>query len=108
MDVLHRVFGYIAPQRLTSILRDRKLEKDLRVSDSDLRRYVDHVLDECVRSKSKMMKSLLAQYAIKQVFTSYNTPEQNALMERVWRTLGEMATCMLLEAELPETFWEEA
>ena len=55
-------------------------------------------------AKSKMMKSLLAQYAIKQVFTSYNTPEKNALMERVWRTLGEMATRMLLDAELPETF----
>ena len=27
MDVLHRAFGHIAPQRLTSILRDRKLEK---------------------------------------------------------------------------------
>ena len=59
-------------------------------------------------AKSKNMKSLLVNYAIKQIFTSYNTPEQNALMERVWRTLGEMATCMLLDAELPETFWEEA
>ena len=56
-------------------------------------------------AKSKHMKILLASYAIKQIFTSYNTPEQNAIMERVWRTLGEMATCMLLDAELPETFF---
>ena len=54
------------------------------------------------------MRKILAQHAIKQVFTSYNTPEQNAVIERVWRTLGEMATCMLLDADLPETYWEEA
>ena len=52
MDVIHRAFGHIAPQRLASILRDRKLEKDLKLSDSDLRSYVDHVCDVCVRSKS--------------------------------------------------------
>ena len=59
-------------------------------------------------AKSNKMKVLLAQKAIKQVFTSYNTPEQNAIMDRVWRTLGELATCMLLDAGLPETYWQEA
>jgi hypothetical protein len=59
-------------------------------------------------SKSDKLRVLLAKHGIKQVFTSANTPEQNALIERVWRTLGEMATCMLTEAKLSEVFWEEA
>ena len=52
MDVIHRAFGHIAPQRLTAILKDRKLATDLRLSDSDLRSCIDHVCDVCVRSKS--------------------------------------------------------
>ena len=43
-----------------------------------------------------------------QQFTCYNTPENNAIMERVWRTIAEMAIAMLVDSGLPETFWEEA
>ena len=197
--------AHISPQRMVAIIRDRKLSKSLRITESDLKSIAKHVCDVCVRSKSTRsshtgsliidkrlgstfaydlqgpfntpsimynniymfgiieynsryvwpffgknksdvyaifkywleneftqiralnsqlgqvtlvgdsgeaksdnMRKILAQHAIKQVFTSYNTPEQNAVIERVWRTLGEMATCMLLDADLPETYWEEA
>ena len=36
------------------------------------------------------------------------TPEQNMVIERVWRTIGESAIAMLLTSSLSEIFWEEA
>ena len=36
------------------------------------------------------------------------TPEQNMVIERVWRTIGESAIAMLLTASLSEPYWEEA
>ena len=36
------------------------------------------------------------------------TPEHNAVIERIWRTISEAAIAMLLTAELPEKFWQEA
>ena len=40
--------------------------------------------------------------------TCPHTPEQNMVIERVWRTIGESAIAMLLTAELSESYWEEA
>ena len=37
-----------------------------------------------------------------------HTPEQNMIIERVWRTIGESAIAMLLTADLSEPYWEEA
>jgi len=37
-----------------------------------------------------------ATYNVVQQFTCYNTPENNAIMERVWRTIAEMAIAMLV------------
>ena len=47
-------------------------------------------------------------YNIVQQYTPYNTPELNAIIERVWRTLMEMATAMLLSSDLPDSYWEYA
>ena len=74
----------------------------LRALNPDIGKVI--LVGDSGEAKSNKMKVLLAQKAIKQVFTSFNTPEQNTIMERVWRTLGEMATCMLLDAGLPETY----
>ena len=35
---------------------------------------------------------------------SYN----NAIIDRIWRTIAEMAIAMLADSGLPEPFWEEA
>ena len=40
--------------------------------------------------------------------TCPHTPEQNMVIERVWRTIGESAIAMLLTANLSEIYWEEA
>lgn len=37
-----------------------------------------------------------------------HTPEQNGIAERRNRTLVELARCMLIESELPQSFWGEA
>jgi hypothetical protein len=36
------------------------------------------------------------------------SPEQQAMIERFWRTIAEMATAMLLAAKIGEPFWEDA
>ena len=40
--------------------------------------------------------------------TCPHTPEQNMIIERVWRTIGESAIAMMLTASLSEVYWEEA
>jgi len=40
--------------------------------------------------------------------TCLYTPEQNMVLERVWRTLSESAIAMLLTAALSEIYWQEA
>jgi hypothetical protein len=36
------------------------------------------------------------------------TPETQAVIERLWRTVTELATTMLIAAQLPEPYWEDA
>jgi len=36
------------------------------------------------------------------------SPQQNGLIERTWRSISEAAVAMLLTANLPEHYWEEA
>ena len=59
-------------------------------------------------TKSIDIENLMKQYNILQVYTTYNTPEYNAIMERFWRTLSQMATAILLRSNLPDAFWEDA
>ena len=40
--------------------------------------------------------------------TCPHTPEQNMIIERAWRTIGESAIAMLLVASLSEIYWQEA
>ena len=59
-------------------------------------------------SKSNNIINLMKSFNILQVYTTYNTPEYNAIIERFWRTLRQMATAILLSSGLPDTFWEDA
>jgi len=49
-----------------------------------------------------------AEFQIFHKFSSPRTPEQNGVAERKNRTLVEMARTMLLESNLPKSFWAEA
>ncbi|PIK61473.1 hypothetical protein BSL78_01598 [Apostichopus japonicus] len=57
---------------------------------------------------SKEFTSLLREKGIKQEFSSPESPHQNGTAERYWRTLFEMARCLLLEADLPKHLWTYA
>ena len=59
-------------------------------------------------SKSDVMSKLCSSYNVAQQFTCYDTPEHNSFIERVWRTIGDTSTAMLLDSNKPEPFWEEA
>jgi len=52
--------------------------------------------------------SFLKSVGIELTTTCPYTPEQNMVIERVWRTIGESAIAMLLTSSLSEIFWEEA
>lgn len=53
-------------------------------------------------------RSLLVKNRIKQEFSAPYSPHQNGTVERSWRTLFEMARCLLLEAKLPKKLWTYA
>ena len=54
------------------------------------------------------MRGLVLQTNIPQHYTSNNTSELNAIIERVQRTMLEMTTPMLLAASLPYSYWKYA
>ena len=69
---------------------------------------------QCLRSDngteytSKEFKSLLTRNKVKQEFTAPHSPHQNGKAERAWRSIFDMARCMLLETNLPKFLWNYA
>ena len=57
---------------------------------------------------NKKFKSLLRTKGIKHETSCPYSPHQNGTVERSWRSLFEMARCLLLEAKLPKEFWTYA
>ena len=57
---------------------------------------------------NKEFKSLLRTKGIKHETSCPYSPHQNGTVERSWRSLFEMARCLLLEAKLPKEFWTYA
>ena len=53
-------------------------------------------------------KSLMLKNKIKHEFSAPYSPHQNGTAERNWRSLFEMARCILLESNLPKSFWAYA
>lgn len=54
------------------------------------------------------IRQYLEKNGIQVQFTTPHTPQQNGVAERKNRTLMEMARCLLIDANLPNTFWGEA
>ena len=57
---------------------------------------------------SKHFRSLLRENKIKHEMSAPYSPHQNGTVERGWRSLFDMARCLLLEANLPKTLWTYA
>ena len=54
---------------------------------------------------SNQFQSLLHENLIKHETSAPYSPRQNGTAERMWRSLFEMARCLLLESELPKSLW---
>ena len=69
---------------------------------------------KCIRSDngteytSGQFQSLLSKNAIRHETSAPYSPHQNGTAERNWRTLFEMARCMLIESNLPKELWTYA
>lgn len=65
-----------------------------------------------IRSDGEYANKELLQFyeseGIKAQFTTLYAPQQNGVAERKNRTLTEMTNCMLLDADLPKRYWDEA
>lgn len=55
---------------------------------------------------SEEFKSLLLKNYIKT--SAPYSPHQNGTVERAWRSIFDMAGCLLIDAELPKQFWTYA
>lgn len=64
----------------------------------------DNGLEFC----NSLFDSYLAEAGILHQKTNVYTPQQNAIAERMNRTLVERARCMLFDAKLDKRFWAEA
>ena len=57
---------------------------------------------------SAEFKTLIFKNKIKQEFTAPDSPHQNGTVERSWRSLFDMARCLVLQAKLPKNLWTYA
>lgn len=57
---------------------------------------------------SREFTSLVRDNCIKQEFSSPDSPHQNGTAERYWRTIFEMARCLLVESNMPKFLWAYA
>lgn len=57
---------------------------------------------------SKEFRNLLTDNRIKQEFSAPYSPHQNGTVERSWRSIFEMARCLLLEGNVPKDMWHYA
>ena len=57
---------------------------------------------------SEEFKSLLLKNHIKHEFSAPYSPHQNGTAERAWRSVFDMAKCLLIDAELPKQLWTYA
>ena len=57
---------------------------------------------------SEEFKSLLFKNHIKHELSAPYSPHQNGTAERAWRSLFDMARCLLIDAELPKQLWTYA
>ena len=64
--------------------------------------------DNGTEFKSNQFESLLRKNLIKHETSAPYSPHQNGTAERMWRSLFEMARCLLLESELPKSLWTYA
>lgn len=69
---------------------------------------------KCMRSDNgteypcREYQALMCKKGIRHETFSPYSPHQNGTAERNWRTLFEMARCMLIESELPKMLWTYA
>ncbi|KAL0270911.1 UNVERIFIED_CONTAM: hypothetical protein PYX00_008181 [Menopon gallinae] len=57
---------------------------------------------------SKEFNNLLERNGISRQLSAEYTPQQNGIAERTNRTLVEMARCLMLQGNLPQSLWAEA
>ena len=57
---------------------------------------------------STNFKNLLIKNKIKHEMSAPHSPHQNGTVERSWRSVFDMARCMLIESKLPKTMWKNA
>ena len=69
---------------------------------------------KCIRSDqgteftSNAFEFLLVKHSIKREMSAPYSPHQNGTIERAWRSVFDMARCMLLESKLPKCLWPYA
>ena len=57
---------------------------------------------------STQFRSLMLDNKIKHELSAPHLPHQNGTAERAWRTLFDMARCLLIDSKLPKTWWPHA
>ena len=65
-------------------------------------------LDNGGEFTSAAFKNYLRENKIKPEFSAPHSPHQNGTAERTWRTLLDMSRCLIIDSELPKTFWPYA
>lgn len=64
--------------------------------------------DNCTEFMSKEYQGLMTKRGVRHETSAPYSPHQNGKAKRNWRTLFDMAWCMLLGSNLPKTLWTHA
>jgi DNA-dependent RNA polymerase auxiliary subunit epsilon len=86
----------------------------LRATEKFLADMSPHGKVKCIRSDngteftSQGFQNLLIKHSIKHEKSAPYSPHQNGTVERNWRSLFDMARCLLIQSKLPKTLWTYA
>lgn len=86
----------------SKIIRVRLVEKEIGTFICCLRTDIGG------KFTSREFNDFCKAYSIKRQLTAAYTPQQNAVAGRKNRTIMNMVRCLLLEKQMPKTFWPEA
>ena len=103
-DFTNTVFVYFLVQKSEALDALKRFLSEAAPYGTVKRLRSDNAAEFC----SANFKSVLYDNKIKAEYSAPHSPHQNGTAERMWRTLFEMARCLLIDANLPKKFWNYA
>ena len=107
--VSKKAFVYFSSRKVVFDQTKHLVESEIPVLKNRFKDLGDFIMQsDNGEFRSNIIESFINEKGGKVFHSCSYTPETQAIIERLWRTITELASTMLSVARLPEPYWEEA